>query len=271
MAFPIIGYLSMAELAAATITDPGTATGYDIDNIADHRAFTLWVSDTTVTPINIDIDAGSAVQADYLALIHHNLNANAATVAVYADDNAPFATPENPLTAVAPAEDTVTFKGFTSPGAYRYWRIQIAHAAAFPTAPYIGVVKLGLRTTLTEMLNPEVDPFMKQVEVRGERSEGGNYLGSILGGQRHRAELAFGGPAGMARSFLTSDLNAFIDNHAIKRRPFVFVLDTADADFDVARWVKVTDGGEISRTPVGGMWSRMVVRLPVEEALSETA
>jgi len=260
----------MAELSTSSITDPGTASGFDVNNLTDHRAFSLWKSDATTSPINIDIDTATSADADYIALVNHNLNTNGATVTVLADTFTPPTTVRQ--AAFSPGEDTVTFKGFTAPGALRYWRVVLTDPSPpFAAAPFIGVLKLGLRTTLTEFLNPEVDPFFKQVVVRGERSEGGNYLGTILGGQQHRAELAFGGPAGMARSFLTSDLNAFLDDHAYKRRPFVWVLDTADSDFNVARWIKVTDGGEINRTPVGGMWSRMALRLPVEEALSESA
>jgi len=271
MAFPLIGYLSVAELSTASITDPGTASGFAVGNLIDHRAFSLWKSDDTTSPINIDIDTGATGTADYLCLVNHNLATLGATVTLQSDSDPAYGSPSTLQAAFTPPEDTVTFKAFSS-GGERYWRVIItAPAPPFSAAPYIGVLKLGVRTTLTEMLNPEVDPFMSQVEVRGERSEGGHYLGAILGGKQHRAELAFGGPAGMARSFLTSDLNAFFDDHAFKRRPFVFVLDTADSDFSVARWVKVPDGAEVSRAPVGGMWNRMVVRVPIEEALSESA
>ena len=271
MAFPIIGYKSIAELAGATLTDPGTAAGFSIGNLIDHRAFTIWKSDGVTSPINIDIDAGAAVSADYVTIVNHNLNTNGATVTVLSDDDSGYGSTTTQQAAFSPGEDTVTFKGFTSQATERYWRIVITDPSPpFAAAPYIGVLKLGLRTTLPDMLNPGVDPFIKQVEVRGERSEGGNYLGAILGGQRHRADLAFGGEAGVARTFLSSDFNAFLDDHAYKRLPFVFVLDTADSDFNVARWVKVPDRSDLKRSPVGGVWSRMTVTLPVEEALSES-
>lgn len=269
MAFPKILYDSLCH-DADTITASSTAAGYLDDDIADWRAFKIWKSGTTVTPITIDFDmgVGNTADADSLALINHNCLANTATVAVYYGAASP---PGNlALAAYTPTSDDVEYKELTAHAASRYWRITLAHAAAFPNAPYIGEALLGLRTALTEYLDPGFDPFMKQVEVSGQRSQGGHYLGAILRGQTHRATISFGA-AGMARTFYTSDFNAFLDDHAYKRLPFVFVLDSADTDFGVARWIKVRDGDDITRTAVGGVWSRLELSLPVEEAWMESA
>ena len=273
MAFPIIGYDNLFDDSGSTITDPGTASGFAIGDIKDHRAFKVWKSSVTTSPINIDIDlgVGNSANPDYIALVNHNLTTLGATVTVQSDDEATYTAPNEAQAAYTPTADAVDFQGFTAIGADRYWRVVItAPAPPHASAPFIGDVLLGVRTTLTEYMQPGFDPFHKQVEVASERSEGGHYLGATLRGITRRAEIAFG-PAGAARAGFTSDLNAFIDNHAMKRLPFIFVLDTADSDFSSPRWLKVPDEAQIGREAVGGVWSRLILRLPVEEALMEVA
>lgn len=269
MAKPIIAYLSMLRLY--TVADPGTATGYSIASLYDMRPSKIWKSNTTVKPINIDIDAGSDVaNADYIGLVNHNLFTLGATVKVMANTAAQGSPATNQvMAATAVTEDTVSLLPMTAPGVKRYWRIQITVAgASFAAAPFIGECYMGMKTTLNEYMTPAFDPFFDQVEVAGSRSEGGHYLGATTRGHLHRGMISFG-EAGAARADFTSDLNAFIDNHAALRKPFFFQLDSADTDFDYARFVRVTDTGVIERMAVGETWSRLVFALPVEEAYAE--
>ncbi|KKK58673.1 hypothetical protein LCGC14_3042050 [marine sediment metagenome] len=69
----------------------------------------------------------------------------------------------------------------------------------------------------------------------------------------------------------TSDLNAFLDSHAILRKPFVFIVDTADGDFDTARYIRLADGADAARLAVAGKWARLRFDLEVVEAMMETA
>lgn len=270
MAKPVIGYLSMLNLSTTTVTDPGTATGYDIDDIYDLKAYSLWKSSTTVRPIYIDIDTGAGgATADYIAIINSNLATLGATVQVLSGAASPGASER--LAATAVATDDVWYQGFTVAAAQRYWRVAITVAgASFASAPIIGDMFLGMKTTLPEYLAPSFDLYFKQVEISGSRSQAGHYLGGVIRGQTHRAVIEFG-QAGAARASFTSDLNAFIDNHALLRKPFVFILDTDDSDFDTARYVRVRDDANIERLAVGGSWGRLAFSLPVEEAFVETA
>lgn len=266
MAKPSLFYLSM--LRTGTLTDPGSAAGYPIANIKDMKSYTVWKSNGVTSPINIDIDNGGSTQnADYIAFVNHNLFTNGATVEVRADTFTPPTTVR--LAAFSPAEDTVTLRTLTAPGALRYWRIVITDPAPpFAAAPSIGDLYLGMKTTLPEYMTPGFDPFFDGVEVAGSRSEGGHALGATTRGHTHRARLSFGA-AGAARADYTATLNAFIDNHANKRQPFFFVLDTDDTDFDTPRFIRHTDGGHISRMAVGGSWQRLTLDMDVEEAYME--
>lgn len=270
MAYPVILWDSILRNTGATVTATSTDTGYSIASASDYLAWKEWKSGVLTSPIDIDIDLGASGSdnADSLALINHNLTTLGATVTVYAD-----ATTIGTTTAQAaytPTYDDVDLKTFTAPGNRRYWRIRIAHASPpFSAKPFIGEVFLGMRTTLPEFLDSATDPFFRQTEAGVEHSEGGHYLGAILRGQTHRQDLGVSS-VGIARSFWTSDLKAFDQNHLSRMRPFVFQIDADDADFSRPFYLVKGEGG-VSRSAIGGVWSRLGFRTPVVEAWSEAA
>ncbi len=265
MGKPVIAYKSMLRSTGVVITDPGTEAGFSLADIHDYRSYSLWKSDTTSSPIDIDIDlAGGDESVDYIMLVNHNLFTETATVEVFSGAAFP---PAASWASFAPTEDTVSFKTAAASVTRRYWRVRIT---AFVNKPFIGELFLGMKTTLPQYLAPSFDPFFKQVEARGFRSRGGHYLGVSLKGQQHRGEITFG-EAGAPRADFTSDLNAFLDDHAFKRRPFGFIVDPDDSDFDKPRYVKMVDEEEASRNAVGGTWSNLTFVLPIEEAYAEPA
>jgi hypothetical protein len=260
----------MLDDSTVTITDPDTATGYSVDNLHDFKSYTLWVSDTTVKPIYIDIDTGAGGQAaDYITFINHNMDTLGGTHRVYADNGSPASTPLYGSEAFI--EDGVSYWAFTSPGVVRYWRIQLSKAAGdFATAPFVGQILMGLKTELPRYLAPSFEPYFDDVEMAGQRSEGGHYLGGTARGHRHRGVITFGA-GGYVRS-TAAVLHAFLDDHAALRKPFVFVVDPDESDgIGVAKYIKVTDSGRISRTAVGNTWLNLNLSLDVEEAFMESA
>jgi hypothetical protein len=265
MAKPVILYENLLREDATVITDPGTETGFALSDIYDYRSYTVWKSDDAVltNDVDIDIDLGSAKSADYFMLVNHNLAGH--VVYVYWGPASPPATGSSFV--LVGAGETISSHLFTT-GSYRYWRIRLVAAAGFSAKPYIGELFLGARLTLPQYMDPGFDPFFKQVEVQGARSRGGHYLGSSLRGQTHRGTITFG-EAGAPRADFTSDLNAFLDDHAYKRLPFGFILDSADGDFDSTRYLKVPDESQILRQAVGNTWTNLTFSLPVEEAYSE--
>lgn len=266
MALPLIGYKSI--IPDGTLTDPGTASGYSINNIKDLKSYTLWLSSVKTTPIFIDLTLPGADSADYVALVNTNLATEGASIRIFADTFSPPTTARTALTAVT--SDGAFLLTFTDPGPLDFWRIRLsASGGSFINFPYIGQVFLGLKTELPHFISSDFDPFFDQVEVASQRSEGGHYLGALLRGHRHRGTISFGA-AGAPRTSYTSTINAFLD-YAALRKPFVFSLDTADADFDTARYLKVPDEATIDRRAVGGAWANLELSLPVEEAFSEVA
>lgn len=278
MAKPLILYRSLAHprkiagLTEPVITvTPAPAAGFTIADGFDYKSYSLWKSgDITVIQV-IDIDLnGSHRDADYIAFVNHNLKSANASVEVLADSFTPPTTVRSAAALIA--EDVISYRTFTAPGTLRYWRVTISDLTAYPfdATPFFGEMFLGLKTELPEFLSPRFEPFFKNVEISGSRSEGGHFLAATQRGQTHRGVIEFGG-AGAARAAFTSDLNAFFDEHAFKRLPFLFVLDTADTDFDVARYLKMTDDGSDGRRAVGDTWQRLGLAIDVEEAFMEPA
>jgi hypothetical protein len=268
VAFPVILYLNILKNVGATLSASSTDTGYAIADIADYRAYKFWQSGTLVTGITIDLDLGAsgAANADTIGLVNQNITSQGGTVEVKADTVTP------PVTVVqaayTPTYGDVDLQQFAAPGAKRYWRVTLAKGGNFATKPFIGELFLGMRTTLSEYLAPDTDPYLKTTEAVAQRSEGGHYLGAILRGRRHMFDLAFS-DAGASRTFHQSDLDAFVDNHVDLLRPFIFQIDSADSVFSRPVFVKRRDSAAVERKAVGGVWSRLTFRIPVEEAWSE--
>lgn len=273
MAFPVILYDSIGRTTGVTLTASSTESGYAIADAFDLKGWKVWKSGTVTTGITIDIDMGSDTgSANTIGLVNHNITSEGGTIEVRADT----AAGPNPPTTVRQAAYTPTYgevdiQTFTLASNLRRWRLVLAKGGNFTNKPYLGEIFLGTRTTLPDLLNPDTDPFLKGVEGSIARSKGGQALGATLRGQTHRFTMAFGGDAGMSRSFYTSDLNGFIDNHLLKYRPFIFQVDSADTDFKRPVYVVRGDGSPVDRRAVGGVWSRLIFSCPVEEAHSEAA
>jgi hypothetical protein len=270
MAKPTICYDNMLRDAATVITDPGSASGFPISNLYDHKSFTYWKSSVVTSPIILDFDTGAATEnnADYLALVNHNLKTLGATVEVKSGATHPPANVR--LAAVAPSEDLVTLKLFSAPGTQRYWRVTIAHASPpFAAAPFVGELLLGMKTLLPEYLPSSFDPFISgEIESKGSGSEGGHCLGELMRGKVYRGQLTQGA-AGASRAEWTSTILPFLNNHALKRLPFVFAVDTDDSDFAAARWMKFRSGPHVERVAVARTWARMGLKANIEEAWKE--
>jgi hypothetical protein len=269
MAYPVILHDNILRVTGVTITASSTESGYAAADLADLRPWKMWKSGTVVTGITIDIDTGAGGDnADTLGLINHNITSEGGTIEVKADGSNPPTTVR--LAAYTPTYGDVELKTFTAPGAVRYWRITLAKGGNFANKPFIGELILGMRTTLPEYLDPGTDPFMRQTEAAVEMSEGGHVLGAVLRGQTHRMDLATSS-VGMARSFWTSDLKAFDQNHLSRMRPFIFQIDGDDADFSKPYYLMKSPGGNVGRSAVNGVWSRLGFNGPVTEAWMETA
>lgn len=132
------------KLVGATITPSTADSSYPIANLTSlpiSKPFRF----TGDTSENLQIDLGSALPIDLIALINHNLT-NAATITVNAGASS------NPdgstFTTTITWRERDCFKLLSSPQTYRYWKIIIADSANPDTFIELGFAMLGDSTEL---------------------------------------------------------------------------------------------------------------------------
>lgn len=144
--------------------DTGTAsasTGTAADGI-DYITEDYW--EPTASSAWIKVDAGSAVDADYVGIAGHTLNSTSSSIKVqYSTDDAAWS---DAYTAAVPGTDRAYFKAFTTHNA-RYWRLLVTYSG---TAPKIGHISIGKRWEIG--IPP--DGFVRTVHTRAN-----TYINSI--------------------------------------------------------------------------------------------
>ena len=141
-----LAYLTNSDnkLVGSTITPSSAASAYPIANLTGlpiSKPFRF----TGDTSENLQIDLGSALPIDLIALVNHNLT-SAATITVNAGASANPDGSTYTTTVTWRARDA--FKLLSSPQTYRYWKIIIADSANTDTFIELGFAMLGDSTTL---------------------------------------------------------------------------------------------------------------------------
>lgn len=268
MAFPRLLWNNIVR-QASSVTASSTDTGFSVAGAYDYLPWSLWRSGTLVTGITIDIDMGASVDwASCLGLVNANVALLGGTVEVRADTFTPPTTVR--IAAYTPTYNDVELKDFTSHAACRYYRIVLAKGGDFSAKPFIGELWLGNPMVWPEYLDPGIDPFMKSTEGAIEMTAGGHYAGATVRGRVHRFNLAVSS-VGMQRSFHTSDVTLFVDQHLDLFRPFIWQTDSADSDFSKPLYLVRDEKGGVERLAVGSSWNRLGFKVPVVEAWMEAA
>lgn len=132
------------KLVGSTITPSSAASAYPVANLTAlpiSKPFRF----TGDTSENLQIDLGSALPIELIALVNHNLT-NAATITVNGGSSA------NPdgsqFTTTVTWRERDAFKLLSSPQTWRYWKIIIADSANPDTFIELGFAMLGDSTTL---------------------------------------------------------------------------------------------------------------------------
>lgn len=164
---------STGSTLAADSTDPGG--DYSVDYIHNMLETNRWMSADTASPQYITYDAGEgmAKEADYLAILGHNLGAAGAAVVLQYSDDGFVADVNDAFAAEAVASDTVYLKEFTSPGPRRYWRLAITGAS---DRPAMAVCVWG-RATELDYATSSFDPYGEETRAAVNISGGGYVAG----------------------------------------------------------------------------------------------
>ena len=130
---------------------------YDVDYLHNWLEGKFWKASNT-SPVNITLNAGSALASNYIAIIGHNLNTIGATIALEYSTTGAWAGEE--LDAFPPEavnSDTVYLKEFDIE-TKQYWRLKIT--GSLSAAPFMSICVWGESVELDYASNP-FDPMSR--------------------------------------------------------------------------------------------------------------
>ncbi len=185
---------TMLGSTGSTLTAGSTASGYSVANIFDMREINSWKAANTTSPVYITLDLGSGndAEADYLALLGHNLGTIGATITLEWCPNDAWGGDRVALFSQALTADTVFLKEFTSPGEKRHWRLKIEKTGggSFSAAPEIAICVWGLKTELKRAMGG-FDPHEEEIHANVVRGPKGHVLGVHHHWRERRMDLRF--------------------------------------------------------------------------------
>nr|WP_297388276.1 discoidin domain-containing protein [uncultured Roseateles sp.] len=181
--------LTHARIGHATYTRTGTATasteadGFDAANAANPLTYEFWRP--TALPAWWRLDAGAAVDCDYIGVAAHTLGSSGCTVyAEYSLDGTTWET----LADVLPADDAPIMFLFAQTTA-RYWRVRVTGS----TLPSVGVVYVGKALAMYRPIYGGHTPITlsRESEMRPTKSEGGQWLGRTVIRKGSKTKVAY--------------------------------------------------------------------------------
>ena len=213
-------YDNMLQSTAGSIAATSTSTGaYAIDNIHNMLEVNGWKGTSSATQ-NIDFDAGvgNAFDADYVAILGHNLFTVGSSVAVIHSTSGAYGGEEVSIFSTSVDTDKVFLKEFSAPGAKRYWRVQISGAS---TKPSVNILSLGTLSTIA-FIQPPSDPHGQRTIKNTNITQGGYVAGIHTKYTERNVTYSFGGVS----TALYSILNTWHENSGQKN--FFMAWDTTN-------------------------------------------
>ncbi len=168
-------YQTMLGSAGSTLTATSTLAGTDVANLYNMLEGDRWEAADSTSPqyITFDAGAGNTANADYIAIIGHNLKTVGATIALQYSSTGAWAGEEVTVATIVPAADTVLLQEFVAPGAQRFWRLKITGQTA---APKMAICIWGMRTEL-DFARASFDPNAEEVKANINIGDTGYLLG----------------------------------------------------------------------------------------------
>lgn len=216
--------------ASATNAD----SSFSVDNIIDWRSYTLWKS-TSIQDVTIEIDIGSAKAADCIGIFNHNLKTAGALIKVQYYDGSW----KDAYQFVA-SNDKTQLKVFDSKSGTK-WRVAIS---SLGRVPYIGIIYIGSKLEFQWPPVSPVSPVEESMELEGEYSRAGNFLGALLTYNPIRISQRF---TLVTRNWYDANFKPFWRNHGKLLRPFFYAVDLENNADDVY-WLQF-DPGYVRRNP----------------------
>lgn len=243
MGVPVFGADSRLDKDTLTVTSENTS--FPKANLTDDRVFTVFKPATNVDPLDIITDTGGAgAVVDYFGMVGHDLGTQTATIEfAHSSDNITYTT----IFTVTPTTDRIIMRTFTA-AANQFFRLRITGTDAIPS---IGEVSWGKRVEPPFSISFRgFDPQAEQPEMRINRSQTGNILGSRFAFAERSALVNI--PL-ITDSFLRDNtLGGFLDfwdNHAGIGKPFFFQW-CIDCNFEQDAFFGVNEPGSAINRPL---------------------
>ena len=243
MGVPLFG--ANSRLDADTLTVTSENTSFPKANLTDDRVFTVFKPATNVDPLDIITDTGGAGSVvDYFGIVGHDLSTQSVTITFASSaDNVTYTT----IFATTPTTDKIIFRSFTSV-TNRFFRLRITGQTAIPS---IGEVAWGKRVEPPFAISFRgFDPQAEEVNMRINRSQSGNILGSIFAFAERSARVRIPlTPDSFLRDNTLGGFLDFWDTHAGIGKPFFF-LWCKDCNFDQDAFFGVIEPGSRINRPL---------------------
>lgn len=245
-------YDTMLGSAGSTLTAASTATGdYSAAYLYNMLETNMWLSADAASPqcVTYDAGAGNVKTADYMAVMGHNLKSAGATIKLQYSDDGFVTNIGDAFAAFTPVTDGAALKEFTSPGAYRHWRLVITGAAV---PPYMTIAIWGCATEL-DYATASFDPYCVDVKANVNLS----YSGCVTGIHTRYAERALSLTFSDADAELYAKIKAWWDTSGL--RSFFVAWDTVNSPSDV--WLMRPEARFASPLKLGGAYRDVTVQL----------
>lgn len=205
---PNILYQNIFRLGALTATD--TASGSNVNNIADWRTFNNWTANSYGTKY-VQVDLSPMQLCDSFALVNHNLGDCAATVGFEYWDESAW---QPCLTPFVVSNNNVIYKNYTAQTAHKY-RLKIVTASI---APRISILMAGASIYFDYPPDAPYIPISQSSIMKMETSKGGHVLGADV---RYKPFTITAKIAEITDTML-GHLSAWFNLAASKGQPFIY-------------------------------------------------
>jgi len=210
---PILLFDSVLDTGTLTAS---AASGSPETNLIDGIAFTTWSPPTAATT-TIDLDAASAVAADAISVIEHDLFSQGALLQVQHAATSDYAGAAT-VASFSPTSDNPFYQAVTT-GSARYWRIRLSNLTA---APYIGHIKLGEHLEMQRLPIDGFDMDAEDSRMEGFENKAGHHSGGSWLFSSHAITAQF---RYLTTAWVNSTLMPFLDDFWKKDKGFFLMPD----------------------------------------------
>lgn len=218
---PIIGWDN--QISTSNIAATASDTDHPVTNLANPATHLYWKGTGTSTQY-LTHTTGGAQPYSFVGIAAHNFGSGEWTVSVEGDTGSGYSTIAGP---VVPGDDSPLLFRWTA-ASYSGVRIKLTGGSVIPQC---AVVFMGDLLVVERKILPPHTPINmgRQIKAVSDRSQSGNYLGSIVLSEGRTADIAF---EHLTDTWYRENMDEFV-HYAAQRSPFFFAWLPETFPYDV--------------------------------------